>query len=262
MKRKGGQLPAVRTRSRARSERTALAQSLVRRALANVAATTAMKTALVAKATARAQRQPRGLGPGTDLFVRGSNGQYAIDALSLNRVPRARAVRIGMQNWNSKSLSGLLNRNPRAPNPLTRQPFPETVYRRYGVQKHIVHVLNTILTAGRNGHAANWPVCQWGEQGVFATTIQGGGGVTGHACRAPGTPDGVVGVVKAWIEAPSSGRVHFTIRPQTLERSKMDTFGDPPTEALRATFGIVQAVLRHFQYKVSDTLQPVLEPAP
>lgn len=65
-------------------------------------------------------------------FARNANGAHAVDAVSLNRIPSARAVRVGRHWMDARSLRALLAANPRATNPLTRQPFPAHVLRAYG----------------------------------------------------------------------------------------------------------------------------------
>ena len=70
-------------------------------------------------------------GLGRNLFVRNGAG-YATDPVSLNRIPAARAVKVGRHYYDSKTLRALFKVNPRATNPLTRQPFPAAVYQKYG----------------------------------------------------------------------------------------------------------------------------------
>lgn len=69
---------------------------------------------------------PRGLGFRRSLLTR------ELNAVSLNRIPASRAVRVGKQWWDSKTLRELFRRDPSARNPLTRQPFPAHVSSKYG----------------------------------------------------------------------------------------------------------------------------------
>lgn len=64
-------------------------------------------------------------------FARNANGNYAIDPVSLERIPLRRAVRVGPHSFDSKVLREILKRNTR--NPLTREPFPRHVIDRYGI---------------------------------------------------------------------------------------------------------------------------------
>lgn len=107
------------------------------RQVAAGAAATVARAAFAADATRAASgRVPRGPAPrgmrGSGLFVRDQNGQKTVDPVSLDRIPVRRAVKIGKQHWNSKTLRGLLKHNPAATNPLTRQPLPPHVVEKYG----------------------------------------------------------------------------------------------------------------------------------
>lgn len=66
------------------------------------------------------------------LYVRNADGRYAIDPVTLNRIPRRRAVRVDRHVFDSASLRGLLQHTPDATNPLTRRPFPRHIIARYG----------------------------------------------------------------------------------------------------------------------------------
>lgn len=105
-----------------------IAQRVARDALAQHAA----KTVFAGRAVkAAAPRMPGGLG--RDMFVRDADGTHATDPVTLNRIPLKRAVKIGKQYHNSKSLRAQLQfRNT---NPLTRQPFPAAVQRKYGPRR-------------------------------------------------------------------------------------------------------------------------------
>lgn len=80
------------------------------------------------RAVKAAGRGMRG-GLGQNLFIRNADGTHATDPVTLNRIPVKRAVRIGKHYFNSKSLGDQLQH--RTTNPLTRQPFPSSVIRKY-----------------------------------------------------------------------------------------------------------------------------------
>lgn len=61
-----------------------------------------------------------------------ANGTVATDPVSLNRIPVSRAVKVNRQVFDANTLREILRRNPRATNPLTRQPFPQHVYTTFG----------------------------------------------------------------------------------------------------------------------------------
>lgn len=86
-------------------------------------ATFAADAVRAARGRAPAAPAPRGMGRVSGLFVRGGNA----DPVSLEPIPRGRAVRVGKQWMDYRSVRQLLNRDPAATNPLTRQPFPESV---------------------------------------------------------------------------------------------------------------------------------------
>jgi hypothetical protein len=71
-------------------------------------------------------------GLGRNLYARNANGQHATDPVSLNRIPASRAVKVGKHHYDSKTLRALFAKNQLATNPLTRQPFPQAVYKKYG----------------------------------------------------------------------------------------------------------------------------------
>ncbi len=121
---------STRAKAKARAAiATALARTAVRDAVVQRAATAHM----LAKAKKIARAGPRGMGGSRTLYARNAtNGSYAVDPVSLDRIPVRRVVRVGKQAFNSKTVRALLERDPAATNPLTRQPFPDHVYRRYG----------------------------------------------------------------------------------------------------------------------------------
>lgn len=90
--------------------------------------------AQLTRALREAKAGPKGLGGARaipDRYAKNANG-YVTDPVSLMRIPRARAVKVGRQTYNSDTLRQLFARNARAPNPLTREPFPDEVYAKYG----------------------------------------------------------------------------------------------------------------------------------
>jgi hypothetical protein len=87
-------------------------------------------TSMFARQLARKPRMKGGLG--RNLYVRNAQGNHATDPVSLNRIPVSRAVKVGRQHYDSKTLRTLFQQKARATNPLTRQPFPEAVYKKYG----------------------------------------------------------------------------------------------------------------------------------
>lgn len=101
-----------------------------RQALANTAALAVARGAFAAKAIQAAEG--RGVAPlpkgmrGSGIYRRETN------AVTLDPVPTRRAVKIGKQYWNSRTLRGLLKSNPAVRNPLTRQPLPQRVVKKYG----------------------------------------------------------------------------------------------------------------------------------
>ena len=96
-----------------------LAQAVTRNAAARYAAT-----------KSRRPKGPRGMAGSAQLYVTDANG-YVTDPVSLDRIPKSRAVRVGPHTFNSKTLTQMFQHNPRATNPLTRQPFPQAVYAKY-----------------------------------------------------------------------------------------------------------------------------------
>ncbi len=101
-----------------------------RQALANTAALAVARGAFAAKAIQAAEG--RGVAPlpkgmrGSGIYRRETN------AVTLDPIPTRRAVKIGKQYWNSSTLRGLLKSNPAVRNPLTRQPLPQRVVKKYG----------------------------------------------------------------------------------------------------------------------------------
>lgn len=116
------------------------AQRLARKITANAVGRRASQVAMGAfaaravRASKRANqpRGPRGMRASTGLYAVNANGTEAVDPVSLNRIPRRRAVTIGRQTFDANTLRALLSRDPGAVNPLTRQPFPREVYTTYG----------------------------------------------------------------------------------------------------------------------------------
>lgn len=104
-----------------------------RRALADAAALDVARGAFAATAIQAANG--RGVAPlpkgmrGSGIYRRETN------AVTLAQIPTRRAVKIGKQHWDSRTLRGLLERNPMATNPLTRQPLPPGVAKKYGPKK-------------------------------------------------------------------------------------------------------------------------------
>ena len=77
---------------------------------------------------------PKGMGRASRLpqrFPGFVGGPDNTDPVSLSRIPVKRAVRVGKQWFNSKSIRAMLARDTRTTNPLTRQPFPDAVRERY-----------------------------------------------------------------------------------------------------------------------------------
>ena len=99
-------------------------------ALAGRATRTAVSRAFAAKALKATRGGPRGMGV-RNIYAKNANGTYSTDPVSLNRIPVSRAVRVNRQVFDSKTLRALLQRDPGATNPLTRQPFPRHVYDRF-----------------------------------------------------------------------------------------------------------------------------------
>lgn len=126
-----------RVRAEQEKQKMGQQQSLARHAAAHAAAQS-VSAAFWANARRAAKgRAPLGPAPkgmrGSGLFVRGDqSGQQTIDPVSLDRIPARRAVLIGKQQWNSKTIRELLKRDSAATNPLTRQPFPAEIYEKYG----------------------------------------------------------------------------------------------------------------------------------
>lgn len=105
------------------SRRTALA----RRVVADAARAHLQKTRGV----------PMGMGGSGLPFARDASEAdgYAMNVMSLDRIPAGRAVKIGPHTFDAKSLRALLAANPGATNPLTREPLPARVVKRYGPRR-------------------------------------------------------------------------------------------------------------------------------
>lgn len=89
-------------------------------------------------------RHPRGMRGSRVPFAINASGNFAIDPVSLERIPMARAVRVGPHVFNSRVLREILKRNTR--NPLTRQPFPRNVIERYGIGRPL-DSMNWVVSA-------------------------------------------------------------------------------------------------------------------
>ena len=110
---------------------------LARAVVADAARAVTARAAFAAHA-ARAATPPKGMGRTASPLIRGLRfvgGPGNTDPLTLNRIPVKRAVRVGKQWFNSKSIRSMLARDPRATNPLTRQPFPVNVRERYSISR-------------------------------------------------------------------------------------------------------------------------------
>jgi hypothetical protein len=100
--------------------------ALARRLVQDTAARVAFRTIAAEgrRAPPRAPA-PRGMGRATGLFSTENN------AVSMAPIPMKRAVKVNKQWWNAKTLRTLLKHNPRASNPLTRQPLPAKIIKKY-----------------------------------------------------------------------------------------------------------------------------------
>lgn len=105
-----------------------------RKKLAHHLAQAATRNALLQHA-ARQRGGPRGMGTASSLYATDANG-YATDPVSLDRIPRSRAVKVGPHTFNAKTLRALLAHNPRATNPLTRQSFPPAIYAKFSTKQN------------------------------------------------------------------------------------------------------------------------------
>lgn len=112
--------------------RAAIAATLARTAVRDAVVQRAATAHMLARARKAARAGPRGMGGSRTLYAKNTNGSFSVDPMSLDRIPVRRVVRVGKHAFNSKSVRSLLEHNPSATNPLTRQPFPDDVYRRYG----------------------------------------------------------------------------------------------------------------------------------
>lgn len=106
-----------------------ISQALARDAVARAAASTVFS----ARAATVGPRGMAGSSRRQGLYIKNKDqkGGYALNAVSLERIPRRRAVKVGAQYFDSRTLRNLLKRDARATNPLTRQPFPSAVYKKY-----------------------------------------------------------------------------------------------------------------------------------
>jgi hypothetical protein len=113
-----------------RRQRKVLARVAAHRVVSGAAARVAAQPAFAASAVLASQG--RGVAP----LPRGMRGRGIYrrewNAVSLDPVPVRRAVRVGQQYWDGKTIRTLLARDPDALNPLTREQFPPRVKRRYG----------------------------------------------------------------------------------------------------------------------------------
>ena len=105
------------------------ASVIARAVVSNAAREISARSAFASNALRAATPLPRGMGRGRGLFV----GRHdTLDPVTVNRIPVKRAVRVGKQWFNSRGLRSLLAHNPRATNPLTREPLPSAVHALYG----------------------------------------------------------------------------------------------------------------------------------
>lgn len=121
-----------------------ISQALARNAVARAATSTVF-------AARAATVRPRGMAgsgrrQGPYIVNKNQEGGLALNAVSLNRIPRGRAVKVGTQYFDSRTLRELLRRNPQATNPLTRAPFPEWVYAKYKYTASVPPALLAVAT--------------------------------------------------------------------------------------------------------------------
>lgn len=116
------------------------ANALGRRAALVPFAATAVAAARRARAPPRAGAADgvRGLGPGLP-FAKDADGTDALDPVTLNRIPAARAVAVDKKIFDARTLRGLLAGDAAAPNPVTRGPLPDDIRRRYGPRPRVDH---------------------------------------------------------------------------------------------------------------------------
>lgn len=125
---------------------TVNAAPLARRLAANALGRRAALVPFAATAVAAARRAPRvgaadgvrGLGPGLP-FAKDADGTDALDPVTLNRIPAARAVAVDKKIFDARTLRGLLAGDAAAPNPVTRGPLPDDIRRRYGPRPRVDH---------------------------------------------------------------------------------------------------------------------------
>lgn len=123
--------PPKERKRRALSTPDTLAKWMVRNAGMAHAQTRLAWPAFAASAIKKSKRNgPRGMGV-PNLYARNSNGTRAIDPMSLNHVRKPHAVKVDPHVFDARQLRKLFAHNPRATNPLTRKPFPETVRTKY-----------------------------------------------------------------------------------------------------------------------------------
>ena len=188
------------------------------RDLATAAASTVARAAFAARAIQAAEGRgvaplPRGM-RGSGIYRREEN------AVSLAPVPTRRAVKIGRQYWDSKTLRGLLRSNPGATNPLTRQPLPPRVLKKYGGSgaanpKAVAEAVEVAALAGR---VLSVPPAQRAARAIrlgFTRARDAGGGpvhikqlrystAVAIAEEASGPPVAIV-VIRGAITRPDSG---------------------------------------------------------
>ncbi|KAL4856932.1 hypothetical protein ACK3TF_002969 [Chlorella vulgaris] len=151
-----------------RQATNALARRVVQNAFAQVAFRSAAKEARRAPRRALA---PKGMG-GQSLFTVEDN------AVTLDPIPTKRAVKVGKQWWDSKTLLTLVARNgARARNPLTREPLPPAIHRRavqhdvrQGVAAASMMVRRALIT-GTSGELVGAPVADPGLVIILRTLV-------------------------------------------------------------------------------------------
>lgn len=127
--------------SLARQRRTASA--LARRAVSNALAQRMALAALGARAMKALTNynRPKGLGLSHEpMLIRNRNevvgnkriAVYPEDPVTMNKIPKKRAIRVGRHWFDAKTLRRVVQTNPI--NPLTREPLPNVVQRKFGRQ--------------------------------------------------------------------------------------------------------------------------------
>ena len=141
------------TPERLQAAQRALAEQLARKVTGNA------MVALGAAAAMKGARRvgPKGLGLRSNLRnlyalnATEANG-YAKDPVLLNRIPKTRAVKVGMQTFDARTLRKLFRLNPNATHPVTRQPFPPNIRAKYGGSSRrdrFIHQMTVALGASR-----------------------------------------------------------------------------------------------------------------